>query len=95
MPEFRTGILRTLQRHCLEVHGSPEGKGEMLVSVPVQSTGSQTGYKGRRGLPPLSRKRSKPLPAPAGRNMRQRCATWNATAAAAHTLARLQLADDS
>ncbi|CAL8470719.1 g10261 [Coccomyxa elongata] len=81
--------------------GQPRGTAnEQLFSLDEASgwskgAGSQTGYKGRRGLPPLSRKRSEPLSAPADRNMRQRCATWNATAAAAHTLARLQLADDS
>ncbi|KAK9904182.1 hypothetical protein WJX75_006218 [Coccomyxa subellipsoidea] len=52
------------------------------------------GFKGRRGLPPLSRKRSEALPPSAARNMRARCAAWNPTAAAAHTLGRLQLTDD-
>ncbi|BDA45699.1 hypothetical protein COCOBI_07-4860 [Coccomyxa sp. Obi] len=92
---------RVAQRGADPAGGQPCGTAdEQLFSLDEASgwckdAGTQISYKGRRGLPPLSRKRSEPLPAPAGRNMRQRCATWSATAAAAHTLARLQLADDS
>ena len=71
---------------------------EQLSSLDETSDWQQgsgpSGSKGRRGLPPLSRKRSEPLPPTGGRNMRHRCAAWNPTAAAAHTLARLQLSDD-
>ncbi len=70
--------------------------GEQLCSLDETSDWQQgsgrSGYIGRRGLPPLSRKRSELLPPPTGRNMRARC---DPTAAAAQTLlARLQLNDD-
>lgn len=73
------------------------GAQEQLFSLDETSEGLQGSgrgvSRGRRGLPPLSRKRSEPLPAAANRNMRPRNLTWNPAAAATHTLARLQLND--